>query len=218
MKYDKKYFEGGKGTVFKDYTFNNYFKDTQFNWDIIQHYFPRQPFLDFGCGKGFLVEYADSLKLTCHGIDLSKYAHTKSNPIVKERLSVGDVGSLTDPVYSGLKLLVSFFTLEHLSKSDIVKFLTTAKKQFPNLLFRIPIRPSYVSQEEWYKEWEDDATHQSMMTFDWWQKTLADNGWIAYKADLDDTCGGYFRGTFVCCRDDDWFGLGYKERFNGKFN
>lgn len=88
----------------------------------LQKKFSASNILDIGCGKGFLVEAFERQGLKAYGMDISKYALSKSKAT---NLILGSAESLPFKDNS-FDLITCFEVIEHLEKTE--KFVKEAKR------------------------------------------------------------------------------------------
>ena len=85
-KYEKNYWDGDR-----KFGYGGYFDDGRWKLvakDIINHYKLRKgsKILDVGCAKGFLVKELHNLGMNAFGIDISRYAISKSPNIATDKV------------------------------------------------------------------------------------------------------------------------------------
>ena len=132
-KFGKHYFDGTR-----KYGYGGYYDDGR--WikvaqNIINYYKLNKgsKILDIGCAKGFLVKELNNLGMNAFGIDISKYAISKSPDSVKKKLIVSNL--LHMPFKNNtFDLVLCINTLHNLSKNNcekgIIEILRVGKKKF----------------------------------------------------------------------------------------
>ncbi len=132
-KFGKLYFDGNR-----KYGYGGYYDDGR--WikvaqNIINYYKLNKgsKILDIGCAKGFLVKELNNLGMNAFGIDISKYAISKSPEPVKKKLTVSNLLSI--PFKNNtFDLVLCINTLHNLSKKNcekgIIEILRVGKKKF----------------------------------------------------------------------------------------
>lgn len=132
-KFGKLYFDGdrkfGYGGYYDDGRWNNVARD------IIKHYKLKKgsKILDIGCAKGYLVKELHNMGMNAFGIDISKYAISKSPKIIKKKLQVSNLLSI--PFKNNtFDLVLCINTLHNLNKINcekgIVELLRVGKNKF----------------------------------------------------------------------------------------
>jgi ubiquinone/menaquinone biosynthesis C-methylase UbiE len=92
LKFDIEYFDGAREEGYGGYSYDGRWvpvaKRIIKKWNLNAG----DRLLDIGCAKGFLLEdlYRISPGLSLHGIDISTYAKSKANPIIKDSIQIFD--------------------------------------------------------------------------------------------------------------------------------
>jgi glycosyltransferase involved in cell wall biosynthesis len=129
--------------------------------------------LDIGCGRGFLTLHLLRNGVRVKGIDISEYAVSHPMPGCEGALCKGDAMDLPYEDKS-FDWAVSFSVLEHLPEKDVPKAIREMSRVVRKGAFlRIAIPYPQKSAAELFKE---DNTHITLHPWEWWVKTLAENG------------------------------------------
>jgi len=207
--FGKGYFDEGVGSRFteENYTYEKELPNTTLNADAILRNFPG-PFsvLDYGCGKGFLVRYLDSLGLDASGYDVSEYSVEHCDPVVEGKLTSSRMQLRLMLEEHTVDVVASFYTFEHLTRHDLVETLQSLMDYVRwGFVFTVPLRSTQYNWKDDFK-YLGDATHQLIETAQWWEETVSDAllGFALANYYVTNCYEGLRRGTFVFLREDLW--------------
>jgi cyclopropane fatty-acyl-phospholipid synthase-like methyltransferase len=176
--YDKNYFE--KGVTSKKSCYLNYRWMPELTipmaYNIIKFLNLKedQKILDFGCSKGFLVKSLRLLGIDAYGVDISSYAIDNIDSDVKKYCKLISQKKNLIPFKFNLDWVISKDVLEHLTVSQISKFLNLYKKKTDKMFHVIPLGDKKKFR---IKEYHLDKSHLQMNNEIWWEKLFKKNGW-----------------------------------------
>jgi hypothetical protein len=133
---------------------------------------PGDSVLDYGCAKGYTVRALRLLGIEAYGCDISEYALENIDPDTRPNCWLVNTG-LPVP-FSMVEWILSKDVLEHMSESDLDKFLIQSLEcgqafhVIPlgdNGKFRIP-------------EYSKDITHRLAKDEQWWIERFESHGWV----------------------------------------
>lgn len=139
--------------------------------------------LDVGCGTGKLVEYLNSRGFVVKGCD--PYIKSKKRNVIE--------GAATNLPFKdqSLDLITSVSVIEHLTKSEVVKFLNEAGRVLKSGGYIFLVTPNYnsiwriIMGKKWFGY--SDPTHINFYTPSSLSKLLKENGFkkikFAFKID-----------------------------------
>ena len=133
---------------------------------------PDQRVLDFGCAKGYLVKALRLMGYRAYGVDISEYAISVADELVRPNLFLIAPGSPTPEC----DWAIAKDVLEHTSEDDLPQVLSSIRTT--RLFVVVPLGDGkrYV-----IPEMEEDVTHKIREPLEWWVSTLRGAGyrWIS---------------------------------------
>lgn len=116
--------------------------------------------LDIGCAMGYIVKRLRDKKVDAWGIDISKYAIDHAPDEVKSFLKCGSANKLPWDDKS-FDMVVSFSTLEHLSKDILTEAISEIKRVTKRGIISVGLSTD--------KSFDEDMTHQTKESLSWWR-------------------------------------------------
>jgi glycosyltransferase involved in cell wall biosynthesis len=175
--YDEHYFENGiKSNWEQGYTwqiFSSLFRETALF--LTETFTEAHSFLDIGSAKGFLVRALRERGKDSFGFDFSPWAIEHAEQSVKPYLSCV---SVDDACFDRqFDVLTAFSIFETLTEEQITSFLSRARGWTRQAL--VATIPSFQNDEEerHYKRNDQDLSHITMRTHQWWHEKFLSTGW-----------------------------------------
>ena len=176
-KFDKEYFDGDR-----KYGYGGFYYNPKFWTKTVELFIQKynlnsdSSVLDVGCGKGFML--VDLLKaipsLTIAGIDISSYAITHANDIVKSKLAVANCMNLPFADKS-FDLVISINTVHNLERLECINSIKEIE--------RVKKRYSYIVVDGWDTNVEKESllswvlTAKTMLSTPDWEKLFEEAGY-----------------------------------------
>lgn len=152
-KYGKDYFDGDREYGYGGYNYDGRWKPVAKD---IKRYFKLKKgskVLDIGCAKGFLVNDLLDIGIDAYGLEISKYAISKSMEKTFGRIHLGDALKLPFPDNS-FDCVLSINTVHNLEKINCVKAIEEMVRVCKNKNMFIQV-DSYLNkkQKKIFEEW-----------------------------------------------------------------
>lgn len=142
---------------------------------------PDDSVLDFGCAKGFLVRALRLFDIPAYGVDISGYAISKAPSDISEYCS--QISSSRDLLNGRFyNWVLAKDVLEHLSSEQIDEFLNVMHEQASHLFLAIPLGRDNTSGKFVIPAYDNDISHITAKTQNWWQEKFQNNNWAIKEA------------------------------------
>jgi len=133
----------------------------------------KESILDFGCSKGYMVRAFRLLDINAYGVDISNYAIEHADPEVKKFCKLIKNNNYA-PIKKNFDWVITKDVLEHLTISQISKFLKTYKKLSKKMFHVVPLGDNKKFR---IKEYHLDKSHLQINNQKWWISLFLKNGW-----------------------------------------
>lgn len=155
--FNEDYFENGVKKGISGYENYHYIPERSYSEAISIAQFCSLPntFLDFGCGKGYLVHALRQLGIDAYGEDISDYALSNCHPRVK--------GFVSRPTTRFFDFIFAKDVLEHVP--NLQETLSALRERCDHGLFVVPLGDNGVYR---IREYEVDKTHLIKEDEDFW--------------------------------------------------
>jgi 2-polyprenyl-3-methyl-5-hydroxy-6-metoxy-1,4-benzoquinol methylase len=175
--YDKDYFETGlKSNWDRGYTwplFAGLFRGTAAFLSSV--FSEATSYLDIGCAKGFLVRSLRECGKECWGFDHSEWAIIHAEVCVKQYLVKVSVDEINyDRQFD---ILLAFSLFESLTEAQINSFLSRARSWTRQAIVATITSFDSSEEERLYKRDDQDLSHITMHTRQWWHELFLKAGW-----------------------------------------
>jgi len=180
LKFGKEYFDGtreeGYGGYFYDGRWVKVAKKIISEWKLKNN----DTVLDIGCAKGFLMyDLKKELQgLNVIGIDISNYAKSTADPLVKESIIIMDCSQKLPFSDNSITAVISINTLHNLTIENCKKAICEIERIAPGKGF-IQV-DAYRNENERKKFLEWMLTAKSFDTPEGWKKTFKECGYTGY--------------------------------------
>lgn len=133
--------------------------------------------LDYGCAKGFMVKALRLLEIDAWGVDVSEYAVRCADGPVQEFCQV--INGCDDPnlFARDYDWMLAKDVLEHVGEADLSVLFTAARPRVKRVFAAIPLGKDDSSGKFVIPSYDEDITHVTAKTPDWWHRFFADHGW-----------------------------------------
>ena len=125
--------------------------------------------LDFGCALGYLVKAFRLLGYETRGFDISNYVLSNCDK---------DIENYIHDELVTADWCISKDVFEHLHESEIDDTLKLFKSYFTNVFLVIPLGDG---KKFVVPEYENDITHVTKQTKEWWENKFKKHGWKIEK-------------------------------------
>lgn len=162
--YDEGYYMGKKG-AYANYQYAETWRERARG--LLGVYPDAQSFMDVGCAKGFLLRgYVENGVNPCtvNGIDISAWATTMADPLVKDRLQCMSILDAGREIKERYDLVTAFDFLEHFccySLPGVVDLVAGLARKY--LVVACMTRKV---------DWDKDKTHQCILPIERWREIL----------------------------------------------
>ena len=176
-RYDLAYYSGEHIAYPEGYTLET--RRVKYS-DVVENivHYMRQPWLDAGCGPGYLVHLLREKNFPAFGCDFSETAVQMADEFVKPFVRKGDLRHLpfSDEEFSSSS---AFHVLEHLHESDAIsgvrELFRVTKERFYGI---IPTTDGITARDIKIRDQVmNDPTHVTLRPRIWWQELFKRCGW-----------------------------------------
>lgn len=153
------------------------------------------PFLDLGCGTGFLLKRL-SMMGTTYGFDSSAYAVARAREIAPEAKLITGTEELPS---KSIRSVVAIHLIEHLTDDQLSIFLSEVDRiscTGAKLLIATPDRGGLAAElhgEKWIAL--QDQTHINLQSSEFWRRRITSLGWSVVSEGSDGMWNGPYRST-----------------------
>jgi len=138
--------------------------------------------LDYGCARGYLVRALIENGIEAFGLDVSEYAITHSDVVVREKLRHLTNETLPEAIKtldcSNVDWLIAKDVFEHIEPFALHKTLCDAAKLGIKLYVLVPLGDMGRYR---IPDYELDASHITAENEDWWCELFASSGFVVEK-------------------------------------
>jgi len=201
-KYNKDYFENGVELGISGYTNYRWMPDLTIPMcERFVSYLGIKKgdnLLDYGCAKGFSVDAFNRLGYNCFGVDISEYAISKCNNLIKNKLKIYNGSeSLQHSGFDKFDFIFAKDVFEHIEKHELKELCKTLYNHTKTLFVVVPL-----GEDNKYiiPEYEDDITHIIRENKEWWELFFTKIGFNIKKSEyivkgIKDNWSQYERGN-----------------------
>lgn len=136
--------------------------------------------LDYGCAHGFLVKALNLFGINAFGFEISKYAVTNCDPLIKKKIKLIRNNNIIT-IFKKLKLnrkfdlVIAKDVFEHISPNELSKVLKQLSKISKKMIVIVPLGDNSKYR---IKSYHLDVTHIIAEDEKYWLKLFKDNGFI----------------------------------------
>jgi 2-polyprenyl-3-methyl-5-hydroxy-6-metoxy-1,4-benzoquinol methylase len=143
-------------------------------------------FLDLGCAKGFLVRCLRESGRECWGFDFSRWAVEHADESARPFVQLASVDDIA--FERRFDLLLAFEVFAHLTEEQVRSFLRRARPWIRTAF--LATIPCFASDNErsQYQASDQDLSHITLRSRDWWHQLFLQAGWSAAHSDLQRAC------------------------------
>jgi cyclopropane fatty-acyl-phospholipid synthase-like methyltransferase len=172
-KYDKSYFDDAKlGIGYGKYKNDGRFEESAKKFIKFFKLKKKSNILEIGCAKGYLINELKKKGMNVYGIDVSKYAVSKSHKDIKKNIIIRNIEKGIPFEDNFFDLIISKDTLPLIklnSLKNVINEINRVSKNKKNIFLQIQ-GVSKVSKANMLKKW--DPTHKICLTKFQWSKKL----------------------------------------------
>lgn len=178
--YPEGYWERGEGSNYVNY-------NDDIAWPVIWN--AMVPYIkgavrEIACAKGYFVRYGYFMGYDVKGIDISEYAITHPAPGVSGVIEQANATDL--PWADGeAQVLCAFEFMEHVYEDELEQVFSEMERVTTDGSI-IVLKIGLAGMEDHI---EDDHTHYTQKTRDWWEDKIATRGWTRFhelETQIDD--------------------------------
>lgn len=180
LKFDKEYFDGSREEGYGGYVYDGRWvpvaKRIIKKWNLKSG----DRVLDIGCAKGFLLEDLNRLSpnLQLHGVDISTYAKSKANPLIKDVIEIFDCNNDLPYENNSFAAVFAINTIHNLSLDNCKKAIREIERVCPGRGFIQVDAYRTEAERAIFLDWM--LTAKTFDTPDGWKKIFEECGYTGY--------------------------------------